>query len=73
MNFEEALPLLREGKTLTRLCWKDKHQRVTLEGDGCTIRFYKVVPCQVAHYKHAKLGHNPTPNDLLGTDWVVVK
>ena len=69
MNFEEALPLLREGKALTRLCWKDKHQHVTLENNT----FYKVVNCQAAHYTHAKLAFNPTPNDLLGTDWTVLK
>ncbi len=73
MNFEGALPLLRDGKAFTRNAWDDKFQRVTLENDEGFEKFYKVVPCRVAHYTHAKLGYNPTPNDILGTDWTVLK
>ena len=73
MNFEDIPPLLREGKTFTRLEWDDKHQRVTLVDNGCYTKFYKVVPCEVAHYKHAKLGYNPTPTDILANDWTELK
>jgi len=68
MTFEEALVLLKQGKTLTRLAWKDPFQRVTLED-----KFYRVIPCRVAHYTHAKLGWTPLPNDLLATDWEITK
>ena len=69
MNFEQALPLLREGKRLTREGWKDPRCVVTLENG----RLEKVIKCKVAHYTHAKLGYNPTTNDLLGNDWELVK
>lgn len=68
MNFEGALPLLRDGKAFTRKAWKDKHQRVTLENE----KFYKVVPCNVAHHTHIKLGYNPTSTDILANDWMVI-
>ena len=68
MTFEEALALLKQGKTLTRLAWKDPKQRATLED-----KFYRVIPCQVAHYTHAKLGWTPLPNDLLATDWELIE
>ena len=72
MNFEDILPLLRDGKAFTRQGWKDKHQRVTLENDGLFENFYKVVPCKVAHYTHAKLVYNPTPTDILANDWMEI-
>lgn len=72
MNFEGALPLLRDGKAFTRQAWKDKRQRVTIENDEGFENFYKVGPCRVAHYTHAKLRYNPTPNDILANDWVVI-
>lgn len=73
MRFETALILLRGGAVMTREFWDDKHQRVTLEGGTGFEKFYKVVPCKVAHYTHAKLGYTPTPNDILATDWKVLK
>lgn len=73
MNFEQALIALREGAIMTREFWDDKHQRVTLEGGAGFEKFYKVVPCKVAHYNHAKLAYNPTVNDILATDWTVIK
>lgn len=69
MNFEGALPLLRDGNAFTRKAWDDKYQRVTLENGEGFERFYKVVPCKVAHHTHAKLGYNPTPADILANDW----
>ena len=75
MNFGEALKLLQEGHTLRREGWHDPHVEVTLEeknGMG-RIDFQKVVKCQVAHYTHAKLGWHPTPNEILATDWKLVK
>lgn len=72
MNFEFALPLLRDGKAFTRRAWKDKHLRVTLENDEGFEKFYKVMPCKVAHYTHAKLGYQPTSTDILANDWMVL-
>lgn len=65
MNFEQALPLLREGKRLTRKGEDDPRCVVTLENN----RFYKVIKCKVAHYTHAKLAYTLTTNDILANDW----
>lgn len=69
MNFEQALPLLREGKRLIRKCEDDPRCVVTLEND----RLQKVVKCKVAHYTHAKLAYTLTPNDIVANDWELVK
>ena len=69
MDFGEALHLLRNGHELTRAAWDDPKQLTSMRGG----KLYKVIPCQVAHYSHAKLGWNPTTNDILATDWELVK
>ena len=69
MNFEQALPLLREGKRLIRKGEKDPRCVMTLEND----RLQKVVKCKVAHYTHAKLAYTLTPNDILANDWELTK
>lgn len=69
MNFEQALSLLRKGNRLTRKGWEDPRYVVTLEND----RFKRVIKCKVAHYTHAKLRYDPTPNDILANDWELVK
>lgn len=72
MNFQQALTLMQEGRTLTRGVWHehDPNVVVTLEEEqGVRINFQKVIKCQVAHYTHAKLGWHPHPNDILATDW----
>ena len=75
MNFEEALPLLKKGHTLTRTGWNDPYCIATLEDkDGLTANdFQKVVACRVGPYTHAKLGWHPTNNDILADDWKLVK
>ena len=65
MNFSEALNLMKAGKSLTREAWDDKYQIATFEDN----RLYKVVPCQVANYKHVKLSWCPTTTDILSNDW----
>ena len=69
MDFTEALHLMRQSHALTREAWDDPKVIATLEGG----KLYKVIHCQVAHYTHAKLGWNPTVNDILAEDWKLVK
>lgn len=70
MNFQYALTQMKlHGRAVTREAWDDPKIKATLEDD----KFFKVVPCQVAHYTHAKLGWNPTTNDLLAEDWKLAK
>lgn len=70
MNFQYALTQMKlHGRAVKRDAWDDPKMVATLEG----TRFYKVIPCQVANYTHAKLGWNPTTNDLLAEDWRLAK
>ena len=74
MNFQDALTLMQEGHTLTRKAWDDPNVFAMLdEVCGARTDFQKQVACRVAHYTHAKLGWNPTRNDMLAEDWELVK
>ena len=74
MNFQDALALLQAGHTLRRTSWDDPRAEVTLEEQqGERIKFKKVVACRVAHYTHVKHGWNPHPNEILATDWEIVR
>jgi len=70
MNFQKALTLMQDGYRMTRKAWDDPNIIAMIdEVQGVRTDFQKVVACQVAHYTHAKLGWNPTRNDILATDW----
>ena len=74
MNFQDALTLMLEGHTLTREAWDDPRVVATIdERQGVRTEFNRVIPCNVAHYTHIKLGWNPTRNDILATDWKLTK
>ena len=58
---------------MRRAGWHDPHVVVTLEElQGVRTNFQKNYACRVAHYTHAKLGWNPTPGEILATDWEIV-